>query len=330
MSSSTAEVFQEIYARVSAVINIYIEKWSPELYEEQAGFPNHIFVDESLSSDRIPEGLDRENNPKQQYLENVFEIASSIRRIKREFNGRVSALPIPHQASLFDRALARAILRKAADIDKQAWLEERQDEALAELTFRVLYSSGTPTPYGSLSLDTLIEEVSARLTHVSTQIVDWNRQPNSNEKENKTKRADLFFQKWPVVLSPERVACLMALLYKKLNESFSWRQRHTSGLRTLQTFGFEMARRMMRLAKAFHGVISKVWVGSFVRIIMLWLDVTGRFFIEQLLKQPDHGELYDWKFCLNDFFRSMPDTRFPPPQYQVNRDVLHEIMHFGE
>lgn len=328
MSSATATVFQDIYVRVSAVINNYIEKRSPELYEEQAGFPDHIFIDEYLSSDPIPEGLDRENNPKQQYLEDVFEISGLIQRIKADFKERISALPIPHQANLFDKAVARAILRKAADIDEQTWLEGRQDEALAELTYRLLYSSGMPTPYGALSLETLIDEVSARLTHVSTKIADCSREPDSSEEQDKTQRVDKFFQQWPVVLSHERVACLMALLYRKLNESFSWRQ--TSGLRALQLFGFEMARRMMRLTKDLHGVISKVWVGSFVRVIMLWLDVTGRFFIEELLKQQDRGELYNWKFCLNDFFRSMPDTSFPPPQYQVNRDVLHEIMHFGE
>lgn len=328
MSSATAAVFQDICVRVSAVINIYIEKWSPELYEEQAGFPDHVFVDESLSGDRIPEGLDRENNPKQEYLEDVLEIAGMIQLLKADSRERIAALPIPHQANLFDKALARAILRKAADIDEQTWLEGRQDEALTELTYRLLYSSGMPTPYGALSLETLIEEVSARLTHVDTQIRDFNWESDSSEEKGRTERADLFFQKWPVVLSHERVACLMALLYKKLDESFSW--RHTSGLRALQLFGFEMARRMMRLAKDLHGVFSKVWVGSFVRVIMLWLDVTGHFFLEQLLQQPGHSELYNWKFCLNDFFRSMPDTGFPPPQYQVNRDVLHEIMDFGE
>lgn len=331
MSGSTANVFGEIYAQVSDVVNHYLNEWDPELFreseneeddsgpttEEREAHDSNTAPDDDDADSVCPYMRDRDMGG----LMNEF--SGSIQLIKASFEDRVSTLPATHQANLFDKAVARAVLQRIPDTIS----EDNEDEALVELTYKMTYSLNAPETDGTLSLETLIREASTKLMGLRTELVTWLRE-NDEFQDNETwGQSEDIDEIRKALYVHERIVCFMAVLYGRLWASRRW--RHTAGVAALGLFGFGIARNIMNLVK--DPMLPDSWHEILFRVVLVWMDKSGRFFIKELLKQPDRQELYEWRNQFVHFFGGRENSFWNDPgcEHTCERQVT-EIMYFRD
>ncbi|KAG6362510.1 hypothetical protein INS49_007602 [Diaporthe citri] len=168
MSSSTANLFREIYDQVRDALDFYMG----------------------------------ENNP-----DSAAKFAGMVKHAKENSEEWIPALPEQRQANLFNEAVAKVVLQKAADAAAHGGSEQA---ALLKLTLVMLYGPKMEKPADWISLGVFIDEAAARLMAVRARIVDWIAEGGQVIDGDTRRDLEVF----------ENLGCFIAGLYAELQKSY--------------------------------------------------------------------------------------------------------------
>lgn len=239
---STSHFFEDIRNRVGSVIDAYMHGVDPSTADEFAGL---------------------------------------IRILKENSVESISNLTLKRQANLFDEAVARVVLQKAANTTH----DSAEQTALVRLARAMLYAPSIPNPAGTLNVESLIDEASAKLMSLRTGFVDWIHE--SGEINEATKR-DLH--------AYDNISCFIGVLFTTLIKSPDL--NHTDAVKALSEFGFGLLSNIIHVD--LENDLTRPIRISMYHALFIWLAETSELFLEQLRNFPD--ELEDWLDGLESFF----------------------------
>lgn len=246
MSSMTAELFGDIHTQVRDVVDLYMN----------------------------------END-----TESAAEFAGIIQLAKANFEVSISALPENHQADFFDKAVARVVLQKAADVAAHG---SNEQAALIKLTLAILYGPEMLKPTNWCHLSVFLDEAAVRLMAVKTRIVDWIMEDDQK----------IDADTWRDFRVYANLGFFAASLYGELQKSTSWLL--AQDLRAIGHFGLRLIAETVRVDKA-NFILPNMREILFL-VVFAWLANSSGFFVNELIRRENLQEIRYWhqRFC--DFF----------------------------
>lgn len=217
--------------------------------------------------------------------ENAAEFAGIIQLAKANFEVSISALPENHQADFFDKAVARVVLQKAADVAAHG---SHEQAALIKLTLAILYGPEMLKPTNWCHLSLFLDEAAVRLMAVKTRIVDWIME------DGQTMDADT----WRDFRVYANLGSFMASLYGELQKSTSWQL--AQDLRAIGHFGLRLIAETVRVDKT-NFILPNMREILFL-VVFAWLADSSGFFVNELIRREDLQEIRYWHERLRDFF----------------------------
>lgn len=244
--SMTAELFGDIHAQVRDVVDLYMAE-----------------------SD----------------TESAAEFAEIIQLSKANFGESISALPEDHQANFFEKAVARVVLQKAADVAAHGSDEQA---ALLKLVLTIHYGPEMLKPTNWAHLGVFLDEAAVRLLAVKTRIVDCIVE-NNQEIDADT---------WRDFRVYANLGFFIASLYAELQKSTSWQL--AQDLRAVGHFGLRLIAETVRVDKA-DFILPQMREILFL-VVFAWLAHSNGFFVNELVRRDNLQEIRYWHERLCDFF----------------------------
>lgn len=254
MSSSTANLFREIYDQARDALDYYMG----------------------------------ENNP-----DSAAKFADMVQLVKESFGERISTLPEQGQANLFNEAVAKVVLQKAADVAVHGSSEQ---DTLLQLTLTMLYGPKMQKPTDWIRLGVFLDEAAARLMAVRTRIMDWIAEGSQVTSDDTRRDFEVF----------ENLGCFMAGLYAELQKSSSYQL--AEDLRAAGRFGLRLIADAIRVDKA--NTISPPAREVLFLVAFAWLAESDGFFVNELKWRENLQEIQYWHERLFDFFRTWEYNNF--------------------
>lgn len=246
MSSMTAELFGDIYTQARDVVDQFMN----------------------------------END-----TENAAEFAGIIQLAKANFEVSISALPEHHQANFFDKAVARVVLQKAADVAAHG---SNKQAALLKLTLAILYGPEMLKPTNWMHLGVFLDEAAVRLLVVKTRIVDWIVEDDQ----------EIDADTWRDFRVYANLGFFMASLYGELQKSTSWQL--AQDLKAIGHFGLRLIAETVRVDKA-NFILPQMREILFL-VVFAWLADSSGFFVNELIRRENLQEIRYLHDRLCDFF----------------------------
>ncbi|KAL1856326.1 hypothetical protein Daus18300_010811 [Diaporthe australafricana] len=207
-----------------------------------------------------------ENNP-----ERAPHFADMLHHIKSDFLEVISTFP-DLQANLFDQVMARALLEQVADTFGDGKLP-----MLLELTCVLLYTPSMPNPFGTLSLEALLDEVIVTLASSRTRLVEWalirELLPIPEQTED--------------LITFEAIGKLLGALFTEARAAGVPQE----DLEMVGRLGLKIVGDIVH--SDLHGIGSPHFRRSSSQVVIVWVMVAGDFFLEELQGLLDQQQLRD-------------------------------------
>lgn len=208
-----------------------------------------------------------------------------IQLVKEDFEVRISTIPEQRQANLFNEAVAKVVLQKAADVAVHGSSEQA---TLLKLTLTMLYGTKIHKPAEWISLGVFLDEAAARLMAVRTRIVVFIAEGGQVIDEDARRAFEVF----------ENLGCFMAGLYAQLQNSSSCQL--AEDIRASGRFGLRLIADTTRVDKA-NTILPSVRELLF-NVALSWLAESDGFFVSELKWNENPQEIFFWHERLYDFF----------------------------